>query len=98
MKITTNALSIGALLSIATLLSGCMDKPTQIPFLNRVMTADEFTAQSDVREKVLIFCANDLGRFGSDANCVNAKQSSRMNSAGSGNFPSIKYGAKHDKP
>lgn len=89
MKATPTTLPLATLLSIAALLVGCSGKPTQIPFLDRVMTVDEFTAQPDVREKVLVLCANDPGRVGTDPNCVNAKQSTRMATSGAGNFPRL---------
>ncbi|MEX3614115.1 MAG: EexN family lipoprotein [Burkholderia gladioli] len=88
MKLNPTTLFLAGLLSFAALLAGC-SKPTQIPFLDKVMTADEFTAQPDLREKVLTYCANDSGRVGSDPNCVNAKQSARMTTSGSGNFPRL---------
>lgn len=89
MKVTPTTLPLASLLSLAALLAGCSGKPTQIPFLDRIMTAEEFTAQPDVREKVLLFCANDPGRLGTEPNCVNAKQSTRMATSGSGNFPRL---------
>ena len=73
--------------SVTTLFAGCSDKQTQIPFLNRVLKADEFTSQSVLRKKVLTFCANDPGLLASDPNCINAKQSLRLSSSGSGDFP-----------
>ena len=86
MKLNPTTLFLAGLLSFATLLAGCR-KPTQIAFLDKVMTADEFTAQPDLREKVLTYCANDSGPVGSDPNCVNAQQSARRATSGSGNFP-----------
>lgn len=89
MNVTPITLSLAALLSVATLFAGCSGKPTQIPFLDRVMTTDEFTAQPTVRQKVLVFCANDPGRVGGDPNCINAKQSARVTTSGSGDFPRL---------
>jgi hypothetical protein len=89
MKVTSISLSLAAVLSTVAFLAACSGKPTQIPFLDRVMTTDEFTAQPDVREKVLQFCGQNPGQIGADPNCINAQQSSRMTTAGSGNFPSL---------
>jgi hypothetical protein len=89
MKVTSISLPLAAVLSTAALLAACSGKPTQIPFLARVMTTDEFTAQPDVRERVLQYCGQNPGQVGSDPNCVNAQQSSRMTTAGTGNFPSL---------
>lgn len=82
------SLSLAAVLVTVALVAAC-SRPTQIPFLNRVMTADEFTAQQDVREKVLAFCGQNPGQYAADPNCLNAQQSFHLTSAGTGNFPSL---------
>lgn len=48
---------------------------------------DEYLKQPDLRKKVFTACANDPGRKGSDANCVNALQAERIASSGTGRFP-----------
>lgn len=70
-------------------LAACTPKPTQISFLDRVLTVEEFTAQPDVRDKVIAECSSDPGHLKDDPNCVNAKQSLRASATGSGNFPSL---------
>lgn len=71
------------------LLVGCSQKVTEIPGLDRVMTAAEFQAQPAVQNRVLAFCANDPGRYRADPNCVNASQAFRLASSGTGNFPRL---------
>ena len=80
------ALMVGAALAA---LAACTPKPTQISFLDRVLTVEEFTAQPDVRDKVIAECSSDPGHLKDDPNCVNAKQSLRASATGSGNFPSL---------
>jgi len=70
-------------------LTGCMQKVTQVPGLDRVMTASEFTAQPELRDRVLKFCADDPGRYKTDPNCLNSQQSARVTTSGTGNFPSL---------
>lgn len=84
MKIRFLAMPI-VVLSIA----GCLQKVTEIPGLDRVMTTSEFTAQPALRDRVLKFCANDPGRYRADPNCVNSQQSARATAFGTGNFPSL---------
>ncbi len=76
--------------AVAFVLVGCVEKVTQVTFLDKVMTASDFTAQAQLRERVLAFCANDPGRLRNDPNCINAIQSTKLTSAGTGNFPRIK--------
>ena len=71
-------------------LVGCVEKVTEVTFLDKVMTASDFTAQAQLRERVLAFCANDPGRLRNDPNCINAAQSVKLTSAGTGNFPRVK--------
>lgn len=81
-----NAVAIAA---VAFSMIGCIEKVTSIPFLDRVMTAGEFSAQPSLRQKVLVFCADDPGRYRIDPNCVNAQQSARQSVVGNGNFPRV---------
>ena len=39
-------------------LAACTSKPTQISFLDRVLTVEEFTAQPDVRDPIARTLAN----------------------------------------
>ena len=83
-----NKLTLAVTVMAAAVL-GCTQKVTEIPGLDRVMTATEFNAQPPLRERVLRFCADDPGRYRADPNCVNAAQSIRLASAGNGNFPRV---------
>ena len=87
MKPSLNMFSAACIPGLLALVTACTGKPTQVTFLDRVMTVAEFTAQPVVREKVLAFCANDPGTLRSDPNCTNAAQSVRASSSGDGNFP-----------
>lgn len=78
-----------ALATVVLSLAGCLQKVTEVPGLDRVMTVGEFNAQPAVRERVLKFCANDPGRFKADPNCVNVMQAARTSTAGTGNFPRL---------
>ena len=68
-----------------------VSKLTNIPFLDRVVTTNEFIENSALQEKVVNFCQNDLGQLDKDPNCVNAKLAMLMavGGSGKGNFPSI---------
>ena len=68
------------------LLSACVQKVTEVPGLDQVMTSGEFSAQPALRDRVLKFCANDPGRYKTDPNCVNSQQSFRDTIVGSGKF------------
>ncbi|MDG5826931.1 hypothetical protein MRX60_12910 (plasmid) [Xylella fastidiosa subsp. pauca] len=50
------ALIVGTALAA---LAACTPKPPQISFLDRVLTVEEFTAQPDVRDKVIAECSSD---------------------------------------
>ena len=76
-------------LMVCSCLSGCFDKPTKIPFLDKVITVEEFNSQREMREKVLSFCSNNPGEVKEDPNCINAKQSVRSTTSGDGNFPKL---------
>lgn len=78
------------LAALVFVLAGCNEKVTEVTFLDKVMTASEYTAQAQLRERVLSFCADDPGRLRNDANCINAAQSAKLTSAGTGNFPRVK--------
>lgn len=69
--------------------TACSQKVTEVPGLDRVLTASEFTAQTALRERVLRFCADDPGRYRTDPNCINSQQSLRASLTGSGNFPRL---------
>lgn len=69
--------------------TGCSQKITEVPGLDRVLTVGEFTAQAALQERVLRFCANDPGRFRTDPNCVNSQQAARANLFGSGGIPRL---------
>jgi len=83
--------------TIVLSLAGCLQKVTEVPGLDRVLTAGEFTAQPALRDRVLKFCSNDPGRYRQDPNCVNSLQSARTTSFGSGNFPSLGLGTTGGK-
>lgn len=56
----------------AIMLVACTKPPTAIPFLDRVMTTDDFTQHPDLRKRVLDACEANPGELGKDPNCVNA--------------------------
>lgn len=58
--------------AIAILLAACSKPPTALPFLDRVMTTDEFTQQPDLRKRVLDACEANPGELAKDPNCINA--------------------------
>lgn len=62
-------------LALCAALAACNLKPTAIPFLDRVLTVDEFTQQTDLRKRVLDACHANPGELGKDPNCVNADKS-----------------------
>lgn len=70
-------------------LAGCLQKVTEVPGLDRVVTVGEFNAQPALRDRILKFCANDPGRLRADPNCVNVMQAARTSTAGTGNFPRL---------
>ena len=81
--------TVAAVFAASLGLTGCVEKVTQVPFLDKVLTASEFSAQQPLRQRVLVFCANDPGRFRNDPNCLNAQQSARSTVVGNGNFPRV---------
>lgn len=81
--------TFAAVFAVSVGLAGCVEKVTQVPFLDKVLTASEFSAQPPLRQRVLVFCADDPGRFRGDPNCVNAQQSARSTMVGNGNFPRV---------
>ena len=81
--------AVAAVFAASLGLTGCVENVTQVPFLDKVLTASEFTAQQPLRQRVLVFCANDPGRFRGDPNCINAQQSARSTMVGNGNFPRV---------
>lgn len=87
---TINALAFAAMASMG---SGCTkQEAAHAPMAaveNRVLTVDEYLKQPDLRRKVFAACANDPGRKGGDANCMNAMRAERIASAGSGRFPDV---------
>jgi hypothetical protein len=91
MKLSSITISVLALAAFACIGAGCTKQgettlPTPVES-NRILTVDEYLKQPDVRHKVFAACANDPGRKGSDANCVNALQAERIASSGTGRFP-----------
>lgn len=87
--------SIFAMATIFISLAGCVQKVTEVPGLDRVLTASEFATQRALRDRVLHFCANDPGRYRQDPNCVNSLQSARISAAGNGPFPSLDASLSH---
>jgi hypothetical protein len=85
MTMKTQILAMTIILAV----TGCSQKVTEVPGLDRVLTASEFAAQAALRERVLRFCADDPGRYRTDPNCVNSQQSLRANLTGSGKFPPL---------
>jgi hypothetical protein len=91
MNFRSNTISAIVLATLACFGAGCTKQgeaaaPTAAES-NRVLTVDEYLKQPDLRKKVFTACANDPGRKGSDANCVNALQAERIASSGTGRFP-----------
>lgn len=91
MNFHSNTISATVLVALTYLASGCTKQgeiagPTAMES-NRIFTVDEYLKQPDLRKKVFAACANDPGRRGSDANCVNALQAERIASSGTGRFP-----------
>lgn len=72
-------------------LAGCSANPTNVPFLDEVLTVAQFSAAPDMRKRVLAYCSNDPGHTLLDPNCINASQSQRMASSGNGNFPRVGF-------
>jgi hypothetical protein len=91
MNSSCNTIGIFMLSALACLASGCT-KPHDASGAAaaesiRIITVDEYLKQPELRKKVFASCANDPGRKGGDANCVNALQAERIASAGAGRFP-----------
>jgi hypothetical protein len=78
-----------ALTTVVLSLAGCLQKVTEVPGLDRVMTVGEFNAQPALRDRILKFCANDPGKLRGDPNCVNVIQAARTSTFGTGNFPRL---------
>jgi hypothetical protein len=93
MKYSSNTIRVMVLATLACLGAGCSkQEEVAAPMAvesNRVLTVDEYLKQPDLRKKVFAACANDPGRKGSDANCVNALQAERIASSGAGRFPGV---------
>lgn len=84
------AYRIAAVIAAASALSACVDeKLTKVPDLDRVVTVAEFTKQNQLRKKVVGLCSNDPGTLREDQNCINAMQSERLASVGTGDFPRL---------
>jgi outer membrane murein-binding lipoprotein Lpp len=73
-----------SLIAASLILGGCIrEANTSVPGLgSRVLTVDEFVAQPDLRNKVSAVCANDPGRMGMTANCVNVRRADHIASMG----------------
>jgi len=93
MNVNHNIINALVLTAVACMGSGCTKHDAaQAPVAaveNRVFTVDEYLKQPDLRRKVFAACANDPGRKGDDANCMNAMRAERIASAGSGRFPNV---------
>lgn len=93
MNFNHNTINALALAAVACMGSGCTKQDAAqapVPAVeNRVLTVDEYLKQPDLRRKVFATCANDPGRKGDDANCMNAMRAERIASAGSGRFPNV---------
>lgn len=93
MNVNHNMINALVLTAVACLGSACTKQDAaQAPVAaaeNRVLTVDEYLKQPDLRRKVFAACANDPGRKGDDANCMNATRAERIASAGSGRFPNV---------
>ena len=93
MNLNHNTINAFVLAAVACIGSGCTKQDAaQVPVAavkNRVLTVDEYLHQPDLRRKVFAACANDPGRKGDDANCMNAMRAEHIASAGSGQFPNV---------
>jgi hypothetical protein len=94
MNFIRNTISVSVLAAMACVVAGC-NKPGEasVPTAlesTRILTVDEYLKQPELRKRVFATCANDPGRKGKDANCVNALQAERIASAGTGRFPNVK--------
>ena len=93
MNIKRNTINALVLAAVACMGSGCTKQNAgRAPVAaveNRVLTVDEYLKQPDLRKKVFAACANNPGRKGDDANCMNAMRAERIASAGSGRFPNV---------
>jgi len=93
MNFNHNMFKALALAVVACMGSGCTKQdagPAPMAAVeNRVLTVDEYLKQPDLRKKVFAACANDPGRKGNDANCMNAVSAERIASAGSGRFLNV---------
>jgi hypothetical protein len=93
MNFNHNMFNALVLTAVACIGSGCTKQDaTQAPVAaveNRVLTVDEYLKQPHLRKKVFAACANDPGRKGNDANCMNAMSAERIASAGSGRLPNV---------
>jgi hypothetical protein len=94
MDFSRNMISAFALAAFGCMLTGCAKQGetpgSAIAEGSRILTVDEYLKQPELRKKMFASCANDPGRKGSDANCVNALQAERIASAGAGRFPGAK--------
>jgi hypothetical protein len=93
MNVNRNTISVFVLTALTCMAAGCTkpgeaSAPTALESI-RILTVDEYLKQPELRKKVFASCANDPGRKGSDANCVNALQAERIASAGAGRFPGV---------
>lgn len=93
MNLNRNTINL-VLLAALGCTSGACTKQGAAPVVagaveNRVLTVDEYLKQPDLRKKVFAVCANDPGRKGDDANCINALRAERIASAGTGHFPTV---------
>lgn len=91
MNFRSNTINAIVLAALACLAAGCTKQgEAALPKTvenDHIFTVDEYLKQPDLRKKVFTACANDPGRKGSDANCVNALQAERIASSGTGRFP-----------
>ncbi|KVE37220.1 EexN family lipoprotein [Burkholderia sp. TSV86] len=79
-------LKVVAGFALCAALAACNTKPTAIPFLDRVLTVDEFTQQADMRKRVIDACHANPGELGQDPNCINAAKSAEAQFT-KGNIP-----------
>lgn len=93
MNLNHKALNVIFFAVVVSMGSGCTKQDAaKLPVAaaeNRVLTVDEYLKQPDLRKKVFAACANDPGRKGDDANCINATRAERIASAGIGRFPNL---------
>lgn len=91
MNFQSDVTSAIVLAALAVMGSGCTRQDqaatSAVVESNRILTVDEYLKQPNLRKKVFAACANDPGRKGGDANCVNALQAERIASSGTGRFP-----------